>query len=258
MKRVRKRNRRQNSGQIFIIAVLVVSLVLLSTQVYIYEIRNSLEETQSIRVNDFVLAVKLGSSNMISGSLANITEGGNSSVISENLERWASFVDSFYQLGTPILNFTLKNTSPYVNGTYLFWGTEGLGISSAHSEFNFSLVGGQVNVQLAYSVNVTTSIVVESVYRTLSGDLRQVNVTCSLLNQGKPALAETVIVLYESLGFWNRADQQSNYAFTDYGNGTYLISFEADIPEINVNISTQVYDSRGIYVQANATSTNTR
>jgi len=229
----------------------------LSTQVYIYEIRNSLDETRSARVNDFVLAVKLGSNNIISGSLANITERGVSSVLSENLERWASFVDSFYLFGTPILNFTLKNTAPYVNGTYLFWGTEGLGISSAYSDFNFSLADGQVNVQLAYSINVTTSIVVESVYRTLSGNLRQVNVTCSLLNQGKPALAETVTVLYESSGFWNRADQQSNYAFADYGNGIYFISFEADIPEINVNVSAQVYDSRGVYVQANATSTST-
>ncbi len=257
MKLVRKGNRRQRSGQILVITVLVVSLVLLSTQVYIYEVRNSLKETRSTRVNDFVLAVKLGSNNIVSGSLANITRGGDSSVLSENLGRWASFIDSFYLFGTPILNFTLKNTSPYINGTYLFWGTEGSGISSAYSEFNFSLVDGQVNVQLVYSVNVTTSIVVESVYRTLSGNLRQVNVTCSLMNQGKPALAETVTVLYESSGFWNRADQQSNYAFTDYGNGTYLISFEADIPETNVNVSAQVYDSRGVYVQANATSTNT-
>ena len=253
---MRKGNRRQCSGQIFVIAVLVVSLVLLSTQVYIYEIRNSLEETRSTRVNDFVLAVKLGSNNIISGSLTNITRGGDSLVLFENLERWASFVDSFYMFGTPILNFTLKNTSPYISGTYLFWGTEGLGTSSAYSDFNFSLVDGQVNVQLAYSVNVTTSIVVESVYRTLSGDLRQVNVTCSLLNQGKPAPAENVMVLYESSGFWNRADQQSSYAFTDYGNGTYFISFEADIPETNVNVSAQVYDSRGVYVQANATSTS--
>jgi len=254
---MRKGNRRQRSGQILVITVLVVSLVLLSTQVYIYEVRDSLTETQSTRVNDFVLAVKLGSNNIVSGSLANITGGGDSSVLSENLERWASFVDSFYLFGTPILNFTLKNTSTYINGTYIYWGTEGSGVSSAYSEFNFSLEDGQVNVRLAYSVNVTTSIVVESVYRTLSGNIRQVSVTCSLLNQGKPALAETVTVLYESSGFWNRADQQSNYALTDYGNGTYLISFEADIPETNVNVSVQVYDSRGVYVQANATSINT-
>lgn len=254
---MRKENRRQRSGQILVITVLVVSLVLLSTQVYIYEVRNSLKETRSTCVNDLVLAVKLGSNNMISGSLANITRGGDNSVLSENLGRWASFIDSFYLFGTPILNFSLKNTLPYINGTYLFWGTEGLGISSAYSEFKFSLVDGQVNVQLAYFVNVTTSIAVESVYRTLSDNLRQVNVTCSLLNQGKPALAGTVTVFYESSGFWNRADQQSNYAFTDYGNGTYLISFEAIIPETNVNVSAQVYDSKGVYVQANTTSTNT-
>jgi len=235
-----------------VLAVLVVSLVLLSTQLYIYEVGRLLEETGSIRVNDFVLAVKLGSKHAITGSLASISAESDSSVLFANLEGWASFTGGFYQFGKPVLNFTLKNTSLYTNGIYLAWGTDGFGVSSAYVDFNFSLSDGQVNIQLPYAVNVTTSLVVDGVCRTLMGNLKQINVTCNVLNEGTPALAENVTVVYYS-GSWLRANEQIGYSFADYGNGTYLISFEADIPEESVNVSAQIYDLREIYVKANAT-----
>jgi len=240
-----------------VIAVLVVSLVLLSTQLYIYEVGRSLEDTESLRVNDFVLAVKLGSKHVVTSALANVSVGGSSSILSENLKRWASFTAGLYQFGKPVLNFTLRNTSPYSNGTRLSWGTNGFGISSVYVTFNFSLSDRQANIQLPYSENVTTSLVVESVYRTLQGALKQINVTCKVLNEGNPALAENVTVLYEKSGSWLRADEQSSYSFTDYGNGTYLISFqETYSPSENINVSAQIYDLREIYVKANTTSIN--
>jgi hypothetical protein len=42
----------------------------------------------------------------------------------------------------------------------------------------------------------------------------------------------------------------------DYGNGTYTALFTADIPSATVEVSGQVVDQRGIFVQANATSTS--
>jgi hypothetical protein len=235
-----------------VLAVLVVSLVMLSTQLYIYEVGRSLEETKSMSVNDFVLAVKLGSKHAVTGSLANISAGGDGSILSANLEGWASFTGGFYQFGKPVLKFTLKNTAPYTNGIYLSWGTDGFGVSSAYTDFNFSLSDNQVDVQLLYAVNVTTSLVMDGVYRTQMGDVKQINVTCNVLNERASALVENVTVLYYS-GSWLRADEQPGYSFADYGNGTYLISFVADIPEESVNVSTQIYDLREIYVQANAT-----
>ena len=253
---MKRQSGRQSSGQILVIAVLVVSLVLLSTQLYIYEVGRSLEETRSIRANDFVFAVKLGSKHVVTGSLVNISVGGDGSTLFANLERWVSFVEGLYQFGKPVLNFTLRNTSPYANGIRLSWDTEGFGISSAYADFNFSLQDGQVSVQLPHTVNVTTSLVIEAVYRTLQGSVKQINVTCNVLNEVNPALAENVTLLYENSGAWLRADEQTGYTFTDYGNGTYLISFEADVQEENVNVSAQVYDLRGIYVQANVTCTS--
>jgi len=251
-----RKNRRHCSGQILVLAVLVVSLVLLSTQLYIYEVSRSLEGTESMRVNGFVLAMKLGSKHIVTGALANISVGGDNLILSANLGGWASFTSGLYQFGKPVLNYTLRNISPYTNGTRLSWGTDGFGITSAYTDFDFSLSDRQVNVEVPYAVNITTSLVVEGVYQTLQDSMKQINVTCNVLNEGNPALAESVTVLYEDSGSWQRADKQSIYSFADYGNGTYLAFFEAAILGENVNVSVQAYDVRGVYVQANATCTN--
>ncbi len=244
---MKRRDHTRNSGQILVISVLVVSLVLLSTQLYIYEIGRSLE-TQSIRVNDFILAMKLGSRHVVTGSLASISAGGVNSTLSTNLERWGSFAGNFYQFGKPTLNSSLPSVPPYTNGTYLSWGTDGFGVSSACVDFSFSLTDRQVTAQLPYTVNITTSLRVEGVFRRTQGAFKQVNVTINLSNEGDPALARNLTVLYESQG-WFVPDFQN----TDYGNGTYVASFEADFPGNEVYVSAQVYDLREVYVQANAT-----
>ena len=247
---------RQSSGQILVIAVLVVSLVLLSTQAYIFEVGRSLGETHSVRVNDFVLAIKLGSKHVITGSLADVSTGSDSVVLYSNLESWATFISGFYQLGRPVLNFTLRDTSPYASGLRLSWGIDGFGVTSAYADFNFSLLDGQVSVQLPYALNVTTTLFVEGAHRNLQGDIMQVNVTCRVLNDGAPALAENLTLLYEKSGAWLRADSKDSYSFADYGNGTYSVIFEQEyLPLETVNVSAQVYDLRGIFVQANVTCT---
>jgi len=238
-----------------VLAVLVVSLVLLSTQLYILEVGRSLDGIQLTRVGDFVLALKLGSKHVITGSLANISVGGEGSTLYANLERWAAFTGDFYQAGQPVLTFALENRSPYTNGTRVSWGTDGFGVSSACVDINFSLSGREVNVQSSYAVNVTTSLVQIGTYRTLQGDVKQINVTCNVFNEGKAALAESVTVLYDYYGVWRRADAESVYSFVDYGNGTYLVSFEVDMAGENVVVSTQVHDLREIYVEATSTCT---
>ncbi len=245
------RDRRQ-SGQILVIAILVISLVLLSTQVYIFEVGKSLEVVEPALVNDFVFATKVGSKHVVTGSLANISIGGRNLTLLTNLERWVTFIESLYQYGKPLFNCTLRITPPYVNGTYLSWGSNGVGVSSACADLNLSLVDSQVTMQMDYTINVTTSLRIEGVYRVIQDNIKQLNVTINLSNEGRPALARNIKVLYEYLGEW----RIPNFQETDYGNGTYLISFEAEIPEDDFNISAQVYDLRGIYVQANTTCTS--
>lgn len=204
-------------------------------------------------MNSFVSAIRLGSEHVVVGSLANVTMGGSSLILSSNLEKWKNFTSNMFQLGKPNLNFSVRNTTPYINGVYLSWGVTGFGVSSAYVDFNFSLSDQETDVQTQYIVNVTTSITQEAVFRSLQGDIKQVNVTCNILNEDSPALAKNVTICYDYLGVWYRADTQNVYNFLDYGNGTYFISFEASIPGSPVNVQSFVDDLRGISVRAVAT-----
>jgi hypothetical protein len=203
-------------------------------------------------VNDFVFAIRLGSTHLVTGSLSNVSVGGDNATLSANLQRWKAFTEGLYQFGKPVLNFTLGETSPYTVGFHLSWGTDGRGVSSTHVDFILSLKDRQVMVQLPYAVNVTTALKINGSYREIVGDTKRINVTLNLSNEGGSALAKNITMLYEYLGEWRIPDFQT----TNYGNGTYLTSFEVDIPGNDVYVSAQVYDSREIYVQANATCTN--
>jgi hypothetical protein len=244
-----RNTRRQRSGQILIIAVLVISLMLLSTTLYIYEVGRPSEAASKARITDFVLAVKQGSQHVVLGSLANISTGGAESILWTNLKRWKTFIERSYELGRPVLRFSLTNTSLYNNGLYLLWGNAGFAVSSASTAFTLSLTDHEVNAQVPYSVNVTTALTIEGHWRTIEGEMKQVNITLNLANEDGPALAKDITLLYESQGTWPAVDHRSR----DYGNGTYTLFFETDTPGDGLNVSAHIHDLRGIHVQANAT-----
>jgi hypothetical protein len=104
-------------------------------------------------------------------------------------------------------------------------------------------------------MNITTTVLIESTYRIVNGDTKHVNVTINLLNEAQPALAEQITIYYKVSNTWLIPNATNNYEITDYGNGTYIASFNADIPAQNVEVSAHVVDKREIFVQANATST---
>jgi hypothetical protein len=88
-----------------------------------------------------------------------------------------------------------------------------------------------------------------------------VNVTCTVFNEGEPALAKNITLFYEkdgdlSVQEWIPVDSPSS---TDYGNGTYFMSFIAETQTHNdpVLVSVHVHDLRDIFVQANTTCTET-
>jgi hypothetical protein len=244
----------RNSGQILLVAAFIMASLLLSAQLYILEVGKISGDINSEALNDFMLNVKLGSRHVVTGSLANMSNGGAGSILEQNLQEWAEFIGSQYLRGKNTLNFTLEETLPYSSGTWLSWGVNGSGVSSAYADFVHSLDGREANVNLAYSVNVTTALLIASVNEGLNETARQVNVTISVLNEGYPALAEQITVYYRVSGAWLNPDSASGYRLQDYGNGTYVASFTAIAPLID-EVSVCAIDCRGIYVQANATST---
>jgi len=246
---------KRNSGQILLIAAFIMASLLLSTQLYILEVGRITSETESDSLNNFVSAIKQGSRHVVIGSLANISNGGQSSTLGSNLQRWSSVLSKQYQFGKSVLNYTLRETAPYSSGIWMYWGSNGYGVSSAYAIFTYKLSDREVDINQSYVMNITTAVLIESSYQAASGDVKQVNITFNLLIEGEPALAEQITIYYKVLDGWQIANATNNYTILDYGNGTYFASFLANIPSPNVEVSAHVADQREIYVQANATST---
>jgi hypothetical protein len=251
--KMRKIDKKQSSGQVILIAVLAMALILLSTQIYVFEVHMSTVNFDSNSLNDYFFAIKLGSRNVVIGSIANVSEGGSNTVLVANLDKLAALVNRQNQFGRSTLNYTVEKIAPYSSGVWLFSGTDGFGVSSAFSHFTFNLSDREVDADSSYFINVTTALTVKGNYRTMLADEKQVNVTVNLLNEGEPALASQVTLYYRILDTWLTPNASNNYVFTDYGNGTYSASFLANIPSPTVEVSVSVRDQRQILVQANAT-----
>lgn len=246
-------DKRSCSGQVLLLGVLVIALLLLSTELYVYDLGKALDEEKQNPLTDFILAVKAGSKHVVIGSLANVSEGGTSQTLGNNLKRWASFVGSRYQFGKCILNFTLRDVTPYSSGIWISWETDGLGVSGAYANFTLQVLDRGTDVNLTYTLNITTTLSIKGTYKQMQGNSKQVNVTCDLLNEGKPALAENLTPYYKNLDNWLTPGPQNNYTIIDRGNGTYFMSFVADISPGTVEVSVHVSDQRLICAQANAT-----
>jgi len=252
--------RKNRSGQVLLAGVLVIALLLLSVELYVYYLGKVVDEANQNSFSDFILAVKLGSRHVVIGSLANVSQGGANQTLVTNLNRWSSFVWRQYSYRKSLLNFTTRDTPPYSSGIWINWSrTDGLGVSGAFANFSLDFSGIQTDVQMEFDVNITATLNVEGVYRKLTDTLKEVNVTCRVFNEGEPALAKNFTLFYEfdgnlSVQDWIRVDSLSS---TDYGNGTYFMSFTADTQQRDDSllVSAHMYDLREIFVQTNITCT---
>ncbi|MCW3977755.1 MAG: hypothetical protein NWE77_07470 [Candidatus Bathyarchaeota archaeon] len=255
--------KRRNSGQVLLIAAFIMAFLLLSAELYIFEVGKIIYRIESNSLGDSIFAIERGSRRVVIGSLANISQGGSNLTLATNLARWGSFVWNQHLNVKSLLNFTGRDTPPYTSGLWIDWSrTDGIGVSGAFVNFSLNLSGMQATAQTEYYENVTTSVnVVDGMYRKLEGEgmelKKQVNVTCRILNEGEPALAKNVTLFFEDDGDlstqnWIGADSPS---IADYGNGTYFLSFIAETQTRNdpMLISAQVRDLRDIFVLANAT-----
>ena len=252
---MRKVTKRNSSGQILIVAVLIIALLILSTQLYVYEFGVTIGEANPNSFADSIFAVRLNTQHVVVGSLTNISRGGSNQTLSDNLQEWASFVGRQYQHGKLILNFTTRETAPYSSGIWISWGTDGLAVSGAYVNLSLRLSDRGPNVNTTHAINITTTIRINSTYKALQGNDKQVNVTCNFLNEANPALVENTTLYYKNETDWLLVGPQNNYTTTNYGNGTYFISFAANTSSSNVEVSVHAYDHRGIYVQTNVTCT---
>ncbi|MGQ9538410.1 MAG: hypothetical protein ACUVTE_02335 [Candidatus Bathycorpusculaceae bacterium] len=244
--------RAKSSGQLLIVAALATAILVASTTVYVYELVGERQSTDDYSLSDFVLALKLGSKNAIIGALVNTSNSGEKTVLAKNLETLSSVSTSFYKYGLWRLSYTLLNGSGYEDGVRLSWNTSGFGVSSAYAVFSLRVFGLTSNFTVNYAINITTLLTLDGYY-TGSGAEKTVNLTCRVFNEGKPAQIKNATLHYENLGVWLPVGESNNLSITDWGNGTYTISFTAAIASDPVQVSAHVHDFRNLFVMANTT-----
>ena len=252
--------RRQKSGQVLVITSLIIILLLFSTALYVAETEKNTPISYAEEDISFV-AHRLGTVHSVISALVNISNGGSVEVLAEDLNRFESMVLS-HSYGSIInMDWTLSNVAPYQDGVWLSWDQNGFGISSIFADFTLNCTGISKNQYGQHSVNVTSAISISGQYTPLNGSSKQTEITVSILNEGKPALAKNFTVYYEDDGSLLTEEwiQANPTIVTDYGNGTYLVSFTAETinPEDPLLVSVHSHDSRSIFVRANVTCIQT-
>ena len=245
--------KRQTSGQALIITSLVIAMLLLSTTYYVFEIKRSASREEA--TTDFALnMIKQATINTMISALANFTNGGGQSVLAIDLSRLSSNIEDHFYKGQCLIQFTPLNASPYRDGTWISWEDNGSGISSADASSTVNFSDSTATYYSEFETILTTRLLLESAYLT-NGTEKNVNVTCTLYNENEPALANDIVITYqnETDGPWITVDSSNNPDTVDYGNGTYLLSFNVDMQSF-LRVSANVHDMRDILVIANTTS----
>ena len=254
---MKKRNlRSNNSGQAIIITALLVATLLISTSIYVIQTEKNVPTVgidQSNALSEYEQSTK---STLIS-ALANITNGGNISILTSDLNELEAAITSHSYQAMIQMGFTPLNTSPYLDGVWVLWGLNGRGISSTCVRFIFNSSAFSSVSSLEYDLNATSEVNFSGKYLQLNSSLSQVDLTVNVLNEGKPALAQNFLFCFQNSTEWIRVPSPS---IIDFGNGTYEALFNAELgQQINpFNVSMLCQDQRGIIIGANTTCTTAR
>jgi len=241
---------RSKRGQVLIVAAFAISVILLSANVYIFS-NSRIDASPGYRtLTDYAQHMRVGSIHVVTASLVNVSNGGATSNLGENLARWESFTGGDYRFGVVDLNATFGSQAPYSDGVWLDWGTSGVGVSGAYVDFTLNISGRGAEIDWAFPVNRTSEIRASGSYAVFLGDQKNVTVTLNVLNEGSPALTQSATIEFFRSGVWNDASLEGDYGMMDYGNGTYEFAFSADVPGSQVEIRVRVIDMRGVFVEA--------
>jgi hypothetical protein len=247
-------NRRKNSGQVLVITSLVVVLLLLSTVVYVTET----EKTAPVyhpEANVYLSAIKQAAFHTAMSAMVNISNGGDPTVLTEDLIRLKSAVQSRSYDAISDLKFSVTTSAPYIDGVFISWAANGEGVSSVSVNLVLNSTGFSTSYYSQYGVNVTSSVKVKGDYTQLNESVRQIIMSCTVLNEDSPGQAENLELYYQrdNPGGWIEV---ASPEITSLGNGTYLISFTTrNTTQSVLPVSLHCQDARGISVWATATCT---
>jgi hypothetical protein len=244
---------RKNSGQVLIIASLIVVLLLLSTVVYVREIEKN-APIFSADGNADVTGIKQATFHTAISALANISNGGSTDVLTEDLSQLKMAIERSAYNAISEISFAPADIDNYSNGTWIYVGEDGEGLSSLGFNVIFNSSGNTASCYSQYFVNVTSAIQLNGTCTKVNESTSQINMSIALTNEGKPALARNLTFYYtqDTVSNWNLALMPQ---IEDFGNGTYTASFFAS--NINQNdpltIGASAIDTREVSIWANAT-----
>ena len=113
---MKKRNLKHNSsGQVIIITALLVASLLLSTAIYVFETEKEVPTTDTEENNVFP-AYQQSTINTLISVLANVTGGGNSGVLTADLNELTGAITNDSYQAILQMNYTPLNVDPYQNG----------------------------------------------------------------------------------------------------------------------------------------------
>lgn len=241
-------------GQVLIIATLAIALTIVSTQGYVYRLYNTGVASDFDLMTDYIIGLELGARHVVKASLISISQGGDVSELSDNLDSWEVFVGGDYRFGLSEVDYVLQSQSPYSEGVWLDWGTDGVGISSACVNVTYGISGRGVEVDGSIEYNASTMVTSTGSWSQGSGASdKVVNGEINVYNEAAPAMAGNITIQYFNLVSWEDTSLKPDFSLTNYGNGTYLYAFTITQSGSDVDIQIQVYDLKGVYVEAEET-----
>jgi hypothetical protein len=242
------------SGQIIIVTALLVSVLLLSTALYVIEVGKQVP-TVDRNQNTVFSGYRQATTSTLISALANATDGGDPDVLNTDLSQFKTIILSNSYQALLTMNYEPQNTGGYQKGLKVNWRSDGEGTSSACVSFSFASSAPTTTSNQAYMLNVSSSVNLSGGYHQTDDNSKQVNLTFNFKNEDKPALTRNFTVSYQNVTDWIQVAPAST---TDFGNGTYALTFNADSPlGASLVVSLLCQDQRGIFVGANLTCTST-
>ncbi len=247
------------SGQVLIVSALLVALLLLSTAIYVIEVGKNVPEAQEVEGHSFA-SYKASFRSALVSALANVSNSGNPAVLSTDLSALKAAILAHSYKTMLTVEYSVQDSSPYTDGFWVSWGTNGKGVASVYSSFDLISSSLSGSSELQFTVNVTSAVNYTGTSLRLTGNTKQVNLTVNVQNEGVAALAQNFTVYLDYDGSSSTVDwtQVTTPNVVNFGNGTYAVSFTGDTAQRNnpVLVSLLCHDKRGILVGANATCTS--
>jgi hypothetical protein len=246
--------RKDNKGQVIVITALLIGLLMFSTVVYVTEV---IKQAPTIEARQFDMFPQYQQNlrHTLISALANITNGGNTQVLTQDIDKLNQiFISHFYE-STLQIDCALANTVPYQNGLWISGDLENHVVIGAQANYQLYSLGSTRASNVVGNVNVTSEAYLSGNYVQIDQTTKQATLTLRVLNEGTPALASEFQCYYQNGSQWNSIQTSDS---TDFGNGTYKIVFSVNPsePSDQLTVSIKVIDQRDINMRVKVTCTS--